>query len=129
VSADVFGHSESSDSVIAKDLGHLLVGVEELLVLGVLEVVLLDVGPQLLDALGPGSLLLADDVSELGGELHGLGESGSLRHVESWLVFGAWSKIERKDEPAIRNKVIVTHKRPHCWKTTIVRTESFPKLS
>jgi len=99
VSADVFGHSESSDSVIAKDLGHLLVGVEELLVLGVLEVVLLDVGPQLLDALGPGSLLLADDVSELGGELHGLGESGSLRHVESWLVFGAWSKIERKDEP------------------------------
>jgi len=129
VSADVLGHTESTDPVVAEDLGHLLVGVEELLVLGVLEVVLLDVGPQLLDALGPGSLLLADDVSELGGELHGLGESGSLRHVESWLVFGAWSKIERKDEPAIRNKVIVTHKRPHCWKTTIVRTESFPKLS
>jgi len=129
VSADVLGHTESTDPVVAEDLGHLLVGVEELLVLGVLEVVLLDVGPQLLDALSPGSLLLADDVSELGGELHGLGESGSLRHVESWLVFGAWSKIERKDEPAIRNKVIVTHKRPHCWKTTIVRTESFPKLS
>jgi len=129
VSAQELGHTESTDPVVAEDLGHLLVGVEELLVLGVLEVVLLDVGPQLLDALGPGSLLLADDVSELGGELHGLGESGSLRHVESWLVFGAWSKIERKDEPAIRNKVIVTHKRPHCWKTTIVRTESFPKLS
>jgi len=99
VSADVLGHTESTDPVVAEDLGHLLVGVEELLVLGVLEVVLLDVGPQLLDALSPGSLLLADDVSELGGELHGLGESGSLRHVESWLVFGAWSKIERKDEP------------------------------
>jgi len=82
VSADVLGHTESTDPVVAEDLGHLLVGVEELLVLGVLEVVLLDVGPQLLDALGPGSLLLADDVSELGGELHGLGESGSLRHVE-----------------------------------------------
>jgi hypothetical protein len=32
-------------------LGHLLVGCEELLVLRVLEVVLLDVSPQLLDAL------------------------------------------------------------------------------
>ena len=129
MSAQELGHTESTNPVVAEDLGHLLVGVEELLVLRVLKVVLLDVSPQLLDALSPGGLLLADNVSELSGELHGLGESGSLRHVESWLVFGAWSKIERKDEPAIRNKVIVTHKRPHCWKTTIVRTESFPKLS
>jgi len=63
-------------------LSHLLVGGEELLVLGVLEVVLLDVGPELLDALGAGGLLLADDVSKVGGELHGLGESLSLRHFE-----------------------------------------------
>jgi len=83
VSAQELGHTESTDPVVAEDLGHLLVGVEELLVLGVLEVVLLDVGPQLLDALSPGSLLLADDVSQLSGELHGLGKSGSLRHVES----------------------------------------------
>jgi len=82
VSGQELGHAESPDAIVAEDLGHLLVGVEELLVLGVLEVVLLDVGPQLLDALGAGSLLLADDVSELVGELHGLGESGFLRHFE-----------------------------------------------
>jgi len=82
VRAEELGHTEGADPVVTEDLGHLLVGVEELLVLGVLEVVLLDVGPQLLDALSPGSLLLADDVSQLSGELHGLGESGSLRHVE-----------------------------------------------
>ena len=46
-------------------LCHLLVGGEELLVLGVLEVVLLEVGPQLLDALSAGCLLLADDVGEI----------------------------------------------------------------
>ena len=61
-------------------LGHLLVGGEVLLVLRVLEVVLLDVGPELLDALGAGSLLLANDVGQLGAELHGLGQTGSLRH-------------------------------------------------
>jgi len=82
VSAQELGHTESTNPVVAEDLGHLLVGVEELLVLRVLKVLLLDVSPQLLDALSPGSLLLADDVSELSGELHGLGESGSLRHVE-----------------------------------------------
>ena len=75
------GHSEGTDFVVAEDLGHLLVGDEELLVFGILEVVLLDVSPQLLDALSTGSLLLADDVSEVAGELHGLGESGSLGHV------------------------------------------------
>ena len=61
-------------------LGHLLVGDEELLVLGILEVVLLDVSPQLLDAFSTAGLLLADDVSELRAELHGFGKSGSLRH-------------------------------------------------
>ena len=60
-----------------------------------LEVVLLEVGPQLLDALGPGGLLLADDVGQVGGELHGLGQAGSFsRHVWSevknfWLEVGA----------------------------------------
>ena len=63
-------------------LGHLLVGDEELLVLGVLEVVLLEISPELLDALGAGSLLLADDLGEVSGELHGLGQSLSFRHVE-----------------------------------------------
>ena len=69
------GHGESPDAIGSEDLGHLLVGGEELLVLWVLEIVLLQVGPQLLDALGPGGLLLADDIGEVGGELHGLGQS------------------------------------------------------
>merc|ERR1719376_331888 len=90
------GHTESPDAVAAEDLGHLLVGVEELLVLGVLEVVLLDVGPQLLDALGAGSLLLADDVNQLVGELHGPGESGSLRHFELVVFAGSFGKLERR---------------------------------
>ena len=63
-------------------LCHLLVGGEELLVLGVLEIVLLEVGPQELDALGAGGLLLSDDVGQVGGQLHGLGQSLSLRHGE-----------------------------------------------
>ncbi len=69
------GHGERPDTIRAKDLGHLLVRGEELLVLGVLEVVLLQVGPQLLDALGPGGFLLADDLGEVSRELHGLGQS------------------------------------------------------
>ena len=76
------GHGECPDTIRAKDLGHLLVRGEELLVLGVLEVVLLEVGPQELDALGAGGLLLTDDVGQVGGQLHGLGQSLSLRHGE-----------------------------------------------
>ena len=74
-------------------LGHLLVGVEELLVLGILEVVLLDVSPELLDALGTAGLLLANDVGELSAELHGFGKSGSLRHVEFFVLFFGFQKI------------------------------------
>jgi len=75
-----FGHTESTDAVVTEDLGHLLVRVEELLVFGILEVVLLDVSPELLDTLGTAGLLLANDVGELSAELHGFGKSGSLRH-------------------------------------------------
>lgn len=81
------GHAEGADLVLSEDLGHLGVGGEELLVLGVLEVVLLDVGPQLLDAFGPGGLLLADDVSELRAQLHGLGQTGSLGHLDVLELF------------------------------------------
>ena len=65
MSGEELGHGEGADTVGSENLGHLLVGGEELLVLGVLEVVLLEVGPQLLDALGAGCLLLADDVGEI----------------------------------------------------------------
>ena len=81
VSGEELGHTEGADAVGTEDLGHLLVGGEELLVLGVLEVVLLEVGPQELDAFSAAGLLLANDVSEVGGELHGLGKSGSFGHL------------------------------------------------
>lgn len=82
VSRQELGHGEAAQPLAPEHLGHLLVRDEELLVLRVLEVVLLDVGPQLLDALGPGSLLLPDDFRQVGRQLHGLGEAGSLaRHV------------------------------------------------
>jgi hypothetical protein len=82
VSGEELGHTEGTDLVASEDLGHLLVGDEELLVLGILKVVLLDVSPQLLDAFSAAGLFLADDVSELSAELHGLGESGSLGHFD-----------------------------------------------
>ena len=82
MSGEELGHAEGADTIVAENLGHLLVGGEELLVLGVLEVVLLDVGPQLLDAFGTAGLLLANDVGQLGAELHGFGKSGSLRHFD-----------------------------------------------
>jgi len=46
-------HTEAADLVLPKDLGHLIVGDEELLVGGILQVILLDVGPKLLVAFGP----------------------------------------------------------------------------
>merc|ERR1712025_156867 len=82
VSGEKFGHTKSTDTIVSEDLGHLLVGVEELFVLGVLEVVLFDVSPELLNAFGTAGFFLADDVSELSTELHGFGKSGSLRHVD-----------------------------------------------
>ena len=78
MSGEELGHGEGADTVGSKNLGHLLVGGEELLVLGVLEVVLLEVGPQELDALGAGGLLLSDDIGQVGGQLHGLGQAGSF---------------------------------------------------
>jgi len=85
VAGEELGHAEGADAVVTEHLGHLLVGGEVLLVLWVLQVVLLDVGPQLLDALGARRLLLPHDVGQLGAELHRLGQTGSLRHDESWV--------------------------------------------
>ena len=78
MSAEELGHREGADAFVAEDLGHLLVGSEILLVLGVLEIVFLKVSPELLDAFGTASLLLADDISELRAELHRSGKSGSF---------------------------------------------------
>ena len=46
MSGKEFGHPKSPDSIVAKNLGHLLVGGEELLVFRILEVVLLEISPQ-----------------------------------------------------------------------------------
>ena len=83
-----FGHSKGTDFVIAKDLGHLLVGGEELSVFGILEVVLFQVSPKLFDAFGTAGFLLANNVSQFSGELHGFGETGSFRHGDLRWVFG-----------------------------------------
>ena len=89
VSGEELGHAKSTDMIGAENLGHLLVGGEELLVLGVLEVVLLEVSPQKLDAFGTASLFLANDVGEVSAKLHGFGESGSFRHGDLRWVFGS----------------------------------------
>ena len=48
---EVLGHAEAFDLLIAKDRSHGLVGREPLLVLRVLEILLLQVGPEPLDTL------------------------------------------------------------------------------
>ena len=86
----MLGHAEGSDLVGAEDGLHLLVRVEKLLVLGVLQLLLLDVGPQPLHHLGSAQLLAllgADQVGKLVAETEGLGESASLGHGDR-LVFG-----------------------------------------
>ena len=52
VSLEELGHTEGTDLVLSKDGDHLGVGGEVLLVLGVLELLALDVGPEALDNLG-----------------------------------------------------------------------------
>ena len=76
------GHAEGADLVLSEDGLHLGVGLEVLLVLGVLELVRLEVGPDSLDHLGPGQLLTllgSNEVSELGAQGQRLGQSGSLQ--------------------------------------------------
>jgi len=83
-----FGHAESTDAVATENLGHLLVGDKELLVLRVLEIVFLDVGPELFDAFSTAGFFLSNNFGQIGAEFHGFGKSGSLRHVEfCFLVF------------------------------------------
>ena len=65
-------HAEGLHPLIAEDGLHGGVGGEELLIIGILEVVLLQVGPEPLDALRPRDLLPAlgpDDGGELLGDI------------------------------------------------------------
>ena len=68
-------HAEGADAISTEDLGQLLVRGEVLLVLGVLEIVLPEVGPDKLGAFGAAGLILANDISEVSRDLHGLGKS------------------------------------------------------
>ena len=77
MSGEELGHGEGSHSVVAKDLGHFLVREEVLLVIGVLEVVGLQVGPEVLDALPAGGGADPDDVGQVAGDSHGLAKSSS----------------------------------------------------
>ena len=60
-------HAEGmkTDAVGTENLSQLFVGGEILLVSGILEVVLLEVSPQFLDAFSTASLFLANDVGEV----------------------------------------------------------------
>ena len=89
MSLEELGHTKGTNLVLSENGDHLGVGSEVLLVLGVLELVGLDVGPEALDHLGSGELLVllgADEVSQLLAETQRLGESGSLRHLESLVL-------------------------------------------
>ena len=65
----------------ANSLGAGLWKITQSLWVSHLKVVLLDVCPQELHELGAGSLLLADDIGELGAELLGCGETSSGHFV------------------------------------------------
>lgn len=79
---DELGHSEASDLVPTEDARHLLIGREVLLVFRVLQVVLLDVGPQVLDDFAAAGLLATDDGGEFGGQVIGFGQTFAFRHGE-----------------------------------------------
>merc|ERR1719367_1337695 len=83
LSLEELGHAEGADLLLPEDWLHLGVGLEVLLVLGVLELVGLEVGPDPLHHLGSGqllSLLGANQVGELGAQSQRLRQSRSLRH-------------------------------------------------
>jgi hypothetical protein len=63
VSGKELGHTEGTNAVGSKNLCHFLVGVEELFVFGVLEIVLLDVCPKLFDAFSTASLFFLPTTS------------------------------------------------------------------
>ena len=81
---DKLGHGECAHPILAEDFGHLGVGGEIRLLLGVLEIVLFEIGPESFDALRPRSFVRADERSQLGGKFVNFIDAGSfLRHGEN----------------------------------------------
>merc|ERR1719186_1703816 len=70
-------HPECLDLLLPKNLSHLCIRSEELLVLRVLELLLLDVGPDALDHLGPAELFILGNAHE---GCQGGGEAERLSH-------------------------------------------------
>merc|ERR1719186_652017 len=70
-------HPECLDLLLPKNLGHLCIRSEELLVLWVLKLLLLDVGPEALDHLGPAELIILGNAHE---GCQGGGEAERLLH-------------------------------------------------
>ena len=100
VGLEELGHSKGADLVLPEDRLHLGVGLEVLLVLGVLELVGLEVGPDPLHHLGSGQLLPllgTDQVGELGAQSQRLRQSGSLQReaVTRLSLFGPafWGEV------------------------------------
>jgi hypothetical protein len=91
-SAKLVRRGEQKGTVLKILTRFIMSWAEILLVHGILEVVLLEVGPQL-DVLSPGCLLHANDFGQLGRKLHGLGEFFSLKRCE---VSGDFERLEEK---------------------------------
>ena len=88
VSGEELGHAEGADTIVAENLGHLLVRGEVLPVFGILKVVWLLVGPQFSNAFLRAGLVHSNDISEVGTELHGSVKTGFFR----W-CFGTFGKF------------------------------------
>ena len=74
---EVLDHAEALELLRSDDLEQLLVADGELLVLRVLQVVLLNVGPHLLDHFMPWGLLCADDGSKVVRQRQALAETAA----------------------------------------------------
>ena len=82
---EVLGHPEALELLHADDLEKLVVADGELLVLRILQIVLLDISPHLLDHFVTGSLLSADDRRKIFGQSEALCESTATAALSLFL--------------------------------------------
>jgi len=96
---EMFGHSKSLLPLLAKYGFHLFVWSEPLLVLGVLQLVFLEVSPQMLHHLRTGHLLLlhTEQVLQVLGQLQRFREAGSFWHSGAG-VRSVWSNDSSEND-------------------------------
>ena len=99
MSLEMLGHPKRLLPLLPKDSLHLLVRGEPLLVLRVLELVLLEVGPQMLHHLRTGHLLLlhTEQVLQVLGQLQRFREAGSFWHSGAG-VRSVWSNDSSEND-------------------------------